>query len=155
MEATDPLAAFRAAPAEDVEDLALYLERQGLIPSEVYTKGGPPVALTSNAVFFMDDGVLYRVGREQVTRLGETRAADYRMMQWGVLLYLLALPAFWFHALLAGGLAILGGVLVTKGFLSKALLVQVNDDRIPPFVVDHRRWKQIGTHIQAWTDSPP
>ncbi len=124
-------------------------------PDHVWKRGGPPVALAGEDLFLVNEGSVYRLRRDQVTEIGQTRASDYRMMQVGTLVYLIAIPiallgGVSFAALVGIALAILGGVLVTKGFLSRALLIQVDDDAIPPFVIDHRKWKGIRAHIEHW-----
>jgi len=90
--------------------------------------------------------------REDVQALGQIRSTDYSRMRWGIGLYLLALIAFFLHWVLTGLLLIAGGALVVLGFLAKALLVQVEDDRVPPFVIEHREWKQIRSALDAWHD---
>lgn len=156
MDLSEPLRSYHAGEASSAKELVALLEGEGLVPEHVWRRGGPPVAVAGDSLFLVDDGEAYRVRRGEVEGIGQVRASDYRMMQIGTLLYLLALPV----ALLGGGGAIwiglgfviLGGVLVTKGFLSRALLIQVDDERIPPFVIDHRRWKDIRALIGSWAD---
>lgn len=152
---SDPLVEYRAGEASTAEELELLLDRQGIADAELWHKGGPPVAATNDSLFFVDEGTVYRIDREHVTGLGQTHSADRSLMKWGVLLYLLALPMLFLQAigpgvLIAVLMALAGGGLVTKGFLSKALLVQVDDDRIPPFVIEHRKWKRIRSRIRDW-----
>lgn len=157
MELSDPLSAYHAGKASSAKELVALVEREGVVPDRVWRRGGPPVVVAGESLFLVSDGEAYRVRRAEVTGIGQVRSSDYRMMQLGTLLYLLALPI----ALLGGGGAIwvglgvvvLGGVLVTKGFLSRALLVQVEDDRIPPFVIDHRKWKEIRSSIGSWPEA--
>lgn len=157
MDLSDPLSTYHAGEASSAQDLEGLVEGEGLVPEHVWDRGGPPVAIAGDSLFLVNKGEAYRVRRDQVEAIGQVRSSDYRMMQLGTLLYLLALPV----ALLGGGGAIwvglgfvvLGGVLVTKGFLSRALLVQVDDERIPPFVIDHRKWKDIRALIGPWGES--
>lgn len=150
MSLEEPLAAFHVGSAGSADELSVFLEHQGLAPERLFARGGPPVALVDGSLFLVDEGEIYRIDRERVVGLGATRAADKGMMRWGVLLYLLALPGFYLNWIVAGLMAIGGGVLVTLGYLSKALLIQVDDDRLPPFVIDHRRWKSIRDEIHDW-----
>jgi hypothetical protein len=156
VEAEDPLAGYRVGDAPDEDAFEELLEREGVHADRSWTSGGPPVAVAGDAIYLTHEGTVYRVRRREVTAVGQTRSSDYRWMQWGAGLYLLALPL----ALVAGAglgslvavlLMVTGGVLVTLGFLSKALLLQVEDERIPPFVVDHRKWKAIRASIEHWT----
>lgn len=151
----DPLADFRAGEASVAGGFEALLEREGVIPERTWERGGPPVAVAGDVLYLQHEGTVYRVPRDRVTGIGRTRASDYRLMQYGVGLYLVALPL----AVIGGwgllGLAavagiVAGGGLVTKGFLSKALLIEVDDERVPPFVVDHRKWKSIHASIQHW-----
>ncbi len=150
-----PLAEYRIGQADSGDDLERLLDRQGVLDATVWRRGGPPVAVTPNELFLVDEGDVYRIERDQVVGLGQTRATDHSLMRWGAALYLFSLPLM-FLQIIPGGLllavlmAIAGGGLVTVGFLSKALLIQVDDDRIPPFVVDHRKWKRIHASIQDW-----
>lgn len=151
----DPLSEYRVGDAGSADELELFLDQQGIRDATVWRRGGPPVAATRDALFLVDDGGVYRIDRDDVTALGQTRATDHSLMRWGAGLYLLALPFLVLQVipggiLLAALMAIAGGALVTMGFLSKALLIQVDDDRIPPFVIDHRKWKGIRSRIQDW-----
>lgn len=155
MDVGDPLDGYRAGQADDGEEFEALLERRGVVPDRVWTKGGPPVAVAGDALYLAHEGEVYRLRRDQVTGIGQTRSSDYRLMQYGVGLYLVALPlallgGLGLLALVALALVVAGGALVTVGFLSKALLVQVDDDRIPPFVIDHRKWKGIRASIEHW-----
>lgn len=156
MELDDPLADFRVGEAGSSDDLERHLERRGATPIEFWHRGGPPVALTARSLFFVDEDVIYRIDRERVTGLGQTRAADRSRMGWGALLYIVGLPiTFLLGSALARAIVgpltlVAGGVLVVLGYLSKALLIQVDDERVPPFVLEHRRWKQIGRSVQDW-----
>lgn len=152
MDLEDPLSEYRVGTAETAEELDAHLESQGIVPEVLYDRGGPPVALAGDRLFLVDEGSIYRIDREHVVALHSTRAPDYRMMRWGVGFYLLGLPAIFFNWIVAGLLAIGGGVLVTMGFLSKALLVEVDDERLPPFVIDHRRSSRIRERITHWVD---
>lgn len=156
MDLDDPLAEFRAGEASSVDELERHLDERGLSPIEFWHRGGPPVALTGSALFFVDDETLYRIDRERIRGLGQTRAADSRRMGLGALLYLVGLPITFLvgNALaqvVVGPLTLIaGGILVVLGYLSKALLIQVDDERVPPFVLEHRRWKKIGRSLSDW-----
>lgn len=155
MDPGDPLADFRAGDASAAGSFEALLEREGVLPERTWDSGGPPVALAGNHLYLEHEGTVYRLPRDRVTGIGQTRSSDYRMMQYGVGLYLVALPLAVIGGLGLLGLAavagiVAGGGLVTKGFLSKALLIEVDDERVPPFVIDHRKWKSIHASIQHW-----
>lgn len=155
MDLGDPLADYRTGHAASMQELERFLEEQGILDAELFDRGGPPVAVAPGTLYLVDEGDIFRIDREQVTGVGEIRAADHSKMRWGAALYVLALPLMFLEILgpgliLAVLMAIAGGVLVTLGYLSKALLIQVDDERIPPFVIDHRQWKRIRSRIQDW-----
>lgn len=146
----DPLARYRV----DVEGSARGIEagahQRGETIRQLFARGGPPVALSDTSLWLTHEDEVYRLPREDIRGLGQIRATNYSRMRWGVGLYLLALVAFFLHWVLTGLLLIAGGGLVVLGFLAKALLVQVEDDRIPPFVIQHRDWRGIREALDAW-----
>lgn len=147
---TDPLAAYRVdvpASAASIEDR---IRQRGESLIDIFADGGPPVALTDASLWLADDHDVYRLPRDAIRGMGQIRSTDYTRMRWGVGLYLLALIAFFLHWLITGALMIAGGALVVFGFLAKALLVQVEDERVPPFVIEHRKWRAIREALDAW-----
>jgi hypothetical protein len=154
--APDARGAPGAAPRVAADDSAAGIEQaareRGEPVRQLFEHGGPPVALTETSLWLADEEQVYRLPREDVQALGQIRSTDYSRMRWGIGLYLLALIAFFLHWVLTGLLLIAGGALVVLGFLAKALLVQVEDDRVPPFVIEHREWKQIRSALDAWHD---
>lgn len=150
----DPLAAYRVPVEADAEAIQERARERGERLLETFTRGGPPVTLTEASLWLTDEGEVYRVPREDVRGLGQMRSTDHRRMRWGVGLYLVALLSFFLHWLVTGALMIAGGVLVVLGFLAKALLVQVEDERIPPFVIEHREWRGIRDALDAWHREP-
>lgn len=151
-ELADPLADYRQDVQGTMEAIEEHAAQRGERVLEVFGSGGPPVALTDQALWLSNESEVYRLPREAVQALGQIRSTDYVRMRWGVGLYLVALVGLFFHWLITGVLAIVGGALVVFGFLAKALLVQIEDERVPPFVVDHRRWKAIRDRLEAWKD---
>jgi hypothetical protein len=147
----DPLATYRVDVASTADGIRTGARERGETVHDVFTRGGPPVALTDTSLWLADEGGdVYRLTRDDVRGLGQIRSTDYHRMRWGIGLYLGALLAFFLHWILTGLLLVAGGVLVVLGFLAKALLVQVEDDRIPPFVIEHREWKDIREALDHW-----
>lgn len=146
----DPLAAYRIEVAASAEGLEHGARQRGETIRQAFARGGPPIVVSDRALWFTDEEVVFRVAREDVRGLGQIRSTDYTRMRWGVGLYLLALIAFFLHWVVTGVLILAGGALVVLGFLSKALLVQVEDERIPPFVIEHRKWRDIRDALDVW-----
>jgi hypothetical protein len=149
-DAADPLSRYRVNVDTSAEAIDARARERDETPIEVFGEGGPPVALTDDALWLADDEAVYRLPREAIRGLGQIRSSDYTRMRWGVGLYILALIAFFLHWLITGLLMLAGGALVVLGFLAKALLVQVEDERIPPFVIEHRNWRAIREALDAW-----
>lgn len=147
---SDPLASYRVDVERSADAIQDRVQARGETLIELFARGGPPVALTRTSLWLTDEEDVYRLPREEVRALGEVRSTNYRRMRWGVGLYLFALFAFFLHWLLAGVLIIAGGTLVVLGFLARALLVQVEDERVPPFVIEHGRWRRIREALDAW-----
>lgn len=159
----DPLAKYRHDVPGTTEAIERRARERGEALVEAFS-GGPPVVLTRSSLWLSDEQTVYRLPREDVTGLGQVRSTDYSKMRWGVGLYLVALIGVVLVSggrlnLLGIGLVALGlvggGLLVVFGFLAKALLVQVEDERIPPFVVEHKRWRRIQQTLDAWYEGPP
>lgn len=152
-EVADPLARYRV----DVEASADAIERRarerGERVVEVFAK--PPVAVTEASLWLARDADVFRLPRGEITGLGQTRSSDARRMRWGAGLYIVSLFAFAVSGLVAILMAVGGGVLVVLGFLAKALLVQVEDERVPPFVIEHRSWRRIRDRLDAWQPGSP
>lgn len=158
MSLTDPLGDYRLGPAEtpdELRDLATPQDGQRL---RTWSSGGEPILLTEGSLLFVQEGQAYRVPRGKVEAFGLARSSDTGYKRWGIALYLLALPVLF---LSAGGatvitvvigvlMACLGALLVTMGFMSKAVLVQVKDDRVPPFVLDTRGWRSLRSALKDW-----
>lgn len=149
-EIADPLAAYRVDVEGSKEGITTGARHRGETVLETFARGGPPIALTDSSLWLTDEQEVYRLPREDVRGLGQIRSTDYRRMRWGVGIYLLALVSFFLHWILTGLLLIAGGALVVLGFLAKALLVQVEDERIPPFVIEHRDWRGIRKALGRW-----
>lgn len=158
MSATDPLADYRLGPAESPDDLRDLATPQDGDRLRTWSSGGQPILLTERSLLFIQEGEAYRVPKGKITAFGLTRASDTGYKRWGIGLYLLALPVL----MLATGagaallvvigvlMACLGALLVTLGFISKAILVQVDDDRVPPFVLDTRGWRSLRSTLRSW-----
>lgn len=149
-EVTDPLATYRVDVEGSMDAIEAGARHRGETLLETFPRGGPPIALTDTSLWLTDEQEVYRLPREDVRGLGQVRSTDHRRMRWGVGLYLVALLSFFLHWILTGLLLIAGGALVVLGFLAKALLVQVEDERIPPFVIEHRKWRGIRDALDRW-----
>ena len=151
MSLTDPLAAYRLGPVSEAEDLETHLAPKDGEVLQRWQRGGVPIVLTERALLFADDGTGYRVAKGEVTSFGLTRASSTRMLRWGLGLYLGGLiPLFLGMPILTLAMAIAGAVLVTRGFLNKNILVQVDDDRVPPFVLENSRWRSLRKALRMW-----
>jgi hypothetical protein len=154
----DPLDSYRA----DVDPTlkAIYREADGRDERVLkdWAKGGPPVLLTREALWFADDDRSFRIPKDEIRQMGETRSTNYTAIRWGIASFLTGILAIPFidagplAAIGSGALMLLGGFLVVKGFLAKAILVQADDDRLPPFVIDHRKFSSIRRALQRWDD---
>lgn len=155
---TDPLADYRLGPArspDELRDLATPQDGERL---RTWSSGGPPILLTERSVLFIQDGEAYRIPKTRITGFALTRASDTGYKRWGIVLYLLALPVLMLSMNGAAALlvvigvlmACLGALLVTLGFISKAVLIQVDDDQVPPFVLDTRGWRSLRSTLRGW-----
>lgn len=154
MNLEDPLEPYRVGPIEGKADLEAALAKDGRLASHVWTKGGAPAALTPQAFYFTDEGVLYKVRRKDVRGMGLARAANIRTMRYGLLFYFLGLPLLLIDPILAVVSVLLGGFLTVRGFLTQAILVRVKDDRLPPFVIRHGKWRRIRSALKRWEEGP-
>lgn len=146
----DPLSAYRVNVDDSAQAIEAGARARGERLIRSFGQGGPPVALTDASLWLTEQGEVYRLPREEVKALGQVRSANYRRMRWGVGLYLAALLGFFLHWVIAAALILTGGTLVVLGFLARALLVQVEDERVPPFVIEHGRWRRIRDALAAW-----
>lgn len=149
---TDLLADYRVDVEGSAEAMARRARERGEAVLKVFSRGGPPVAVTESSLWLSDESTVYRLPRERVQKTGPIRSTNYTRMRWGVAIYLLSLIGFFVHPIVTGVLALVGGALVVLGFLAKALVVQLDDERIPPFVVEHRKWRRIRDTLDTWVD---
>lgn len=158
MSLEDPLHDYRLGPAESADQLRALATPQDGERLRTWSSGGEPILLTERSLLFIQDGDAYRVPKGDIGAFGLTRASDVSYKRWGIALYLLALPVLVLSLNGAAGIllvvgllmACVGALLVTLGFISKAVLVQVEDDRVPPFVLDTRGWRSLRSALQAW-----
>ncbi len=158
MSLEDPLSDYRLGPAKSADDLRGLAIPQDGERLKTWSSGGPPILLTERSLLFIQEGEAYRVPKGKITAFGLTRASDTGYKRWGIGLYLLALPVL---MLATGGgaallvvigvlMACLGALLVTLGFISKAILIQIDDDKVPPFVLDTRGWRSLRSTLRRW-----
>ena len=146
----DPMERYRRGPAGSVDEMTKSVHDDGRDIVRLWRRGGPFVAVTTNALYFEQGDDLLRFARKEVRGFTLTRASNTKRMRWGLLLYLGALPMLIVIPVLALAMALVGAYLVTKGFVGRAILVQVNDERVPPFVLAHNKWRSLRSTLKEW-----
>ncbi|PSG96387.1 hypothetical protein BRD56_10750 [Thermoplasmatales archaeon SW_10_69_26] len=64
--AADPLSRYRVNVDTSAEAIDARARERGETPIEVFGEGGPPVALTDDALWLADDEAVYRLPREAI-----------------------------------------------------------------------------------------
>ncbi len=144
----DPLDTFRQGPEGELDD---QIAERGEQLTELWARGGEPIAQTDAAVWLVSDETTWRIPRDDLRLVGATRSTDISQLRWGLAFYLGALPlALFGQLILALAAALVGGGLVMRGYLQRAVVLIVEDDRVPPFVVPHKKWRQVKASLDDW-----